>query len=90
MGRDTVAEAVTWTAKVLQRGGNQTPTAGQRALYGGVSSGEGPGGGDDRPRVPPLNRDTEALARAAYPHLEARQAYKQWQKDMTARDNDDE
>jgi hypothetical protein len=38
-----------------------------------------------------MGRDEEALARAAYSHLEAKDAYKQWALDMSRRmtDNDD-
>lgn len=89
MSRELAAEAITWAAQYLKRGGHTAPTNGQRQLYAGIPAGEGPGG-SERPRSIKMGRDEEALARAAYSHLEPKEAYKQWAKDMLSRDNDDE
>ena len=89
--RETAMEAITWAGQKLGLGGGGTvPTNGQRQLYSGIPSGEGAGGGDSRKTIK-MGRDEEALARAAYSHLEPKQAYKQWAKDMASRmaDNDD-
>jgi hypothetical protein len=89
--RETAVAAIAWAGHQLRLGGNGTaPTNGQRQLYAGIPSGEGAGGGDNRKTIK-MGRDEEALARAAYSHLEAKDAYKQWAKDMAAHmtDNDD-
>lgn len=85
-------EAVAWAGKVLGIGGHQAPTNGQRALYGGVSGGEGSGGGESRPRTPPRTIGNEKLAQAAYRHLDAKAAWKAWTRDMAeaSEGNDDE
>lgn len=88
--RETAVAAIAWAGKTLGLGGNGTaPTNGQRALYNGIPSGEGAGSGNERKTIK-MGRHEEAMARAAYPHLEAKDAYKQWAKDVTARLNDDE
>lgn len=85
--RETAVEAITWAFQQLKRGGTTAPTNGQRQLYAGVPAGEG-AGGDERPRSIKMGRHEEALARAAYPKLEAKEAYKQWAKDMVSQMND--
>lgn len=89
--RQTVNEALAWTAKQMALGGHSAPSDQQRRLYGGVPGGEGPGSGGEGPKTIKMGRHEEALARAAYPQLEAKDAYKQWAKDISARnaDNDD-
>lgn len=89
LNRETVAEAIAWAAKQLKIGGHTAATNGQRQLYAGIPSGE-TAGGDDRPRSIKMGRHEEALARATYPNLEAKDAYKQWARDMVERQNDDE
>lgn len=86
--RETAIKAITTVANYLKLGGTSSPTNGQRQLYSGVPSGEG-AGGDDKPRSIRMGRHEEALARATYPQLEAREAYKQWAKDMVERQNDE-
>jgi hypothetical protein len=90
--RETAYEAIAWAGQKLGLGGGGgSPTNGQRQLYSGIPSGEGPGGGGDNRKTIKMGRHEEALARAAYSHLEAKDAYKQWAKDMSARmsDNDE-
>jgi hypothetical protein len=87
--RQTMEQAITSAAKALGLGGQSTPTDGQKARYGGVPAGEGAGGGSER-RTIKMGRHEEALAKAAYPHLEAKDAFKQWAKDVAARQSDDE
>ena len=86
--RETAVAAITWAAQQLKIGGQTAPTNGQRQLYAGVPAGEG-AGGDERPRSVKMGRHEEAMARAAYPHLPAKDAYKQWARDMVESDNDE-
>lgn len=87
--RATMEEAVTWAAKVLGIGGtNGHASPAQRARYGGVSSGEGAGGGGGNSGDIPMTRENEAMALAAYRHLEPAKAIAQWKRDMAARRKD--
>lgn len=87
--RQTAVMALTWTAKAMGLGGHSVPSEAQRARYGGIPGGEGPGSGNT-PRTIKMGRHEEALAKAAYPQLEAKDAYKQWAKDVSARTATDE
>jgi hypothetical protein len=89
MNRQTVASALAWTAQKMGLGGHTPPTESQRARYGGIPAGEGAGGGNER-RTIKMGRHEEALAKAAYPQLEAKDAFKQWAKDVAARQGDNE
>ena len=82
--RQTVIESLAWTAKAMGLGGHSAPSDQQRQRYNGVPGGEGPGNGEG-PKTIKMGRHEEAMARAAYPHLEARDAYRQWAKDIAAR-----
>lgn len=87
-GRQTMEVALTWAAKTLGLGGNGAgPSDHQRRLYSGVPGGEGAGGGGDGAKTIRVGRHEEAMAKAAYPHLEAKDAVKQWAKDVSARIN---
>jgi len=89
LNRQTVVEALSWTARAMGLGGHQPATDAQRARYGGIPGGEGAGNGEG-PRTIKMGRHEEALAKAAYPQLEAKQAYKQWAKDVAARQSGDD
>lgn len=86
--RQTMEQAITDAARTLGLGGQSTPTNAERMRYGGIPSGEGPGNGTER-RTIKMGRHEEALAKAAYPHLEAKDAYKQWAKDIAGRQDDE-
>jgi hypothetical protein len=86
--RQTMEQAITSAAKTLGLGGQSAPTESQRARYGGIPAGEGAGGGNER-RTIKMGRHEEALAKAAYPQLEAKDAYKEWAKSMAARQDDE-
>lgn len=87
--RQTAVMALAWTAKAMGLGGHTPPTSAQRAAYGGVPGGEGAGGGGG-PRTIKMGRHEEAMAKAAYPQLEAKDAFKQWAKDIAARTGGDD
>jgi len=79
-------EAITYAAAKLGIGGQSAPTDAQRQRYAGIPGGEGAGGGNERKTIK-MDRHAEALAKAAYPHLEAKDAYRQWAKDVSQRMN---
>lgn len=89
LNRQTAIMALTWTAKAMGLGGHTPPTDAQRARYGGVPGGEGAGGAAG-PRTIKMGRHEEALAKAAYPQLEAKDAFKQWAKEVGNRGGSDE
>lgn len=87
--RQLMEEAITYAAAKLGIGGQSAPTDAQRQRYAGIPGGEGAGGGNER-RTIKMGRHEEAMAKAAYPQLEAKDAFRQWAKDVAARLSDED